>query len=44
MGHDAEFVQGRLSIEEHNVSVYQVPFHDVAQPKLLSYLLAVSVF
>lgn len=44
MGHNAEFVQGRLSIEEHDVSVYQVPFHDVTKPELLSYLLTVSIF
>lgn len=44
MGHDAEFVQGWLSIEEHNVSIDHVPFHNVAVPELLSYLLTVSVF
>lgn len=29
MGHDAEFVQRRLSVEEDNVSIFQVPFHNV---------------
>lgn len=41
--HDAELVQGRLPIEEHNVAIDQVPFYQVAQPQLLSNLLAVSI-
>lgn len=41
--HDAELVQGRLAIEENDVAVDQVPLHQVAQPQLLSNLLAVSV-
>lgn len=41
--HDAELVQGRLPIEEHDVAVDQVPLHQVAQPQLLSNLLAVSI-
>lgn len=44
MGHDAEFVQGRLSIEEHDVSIDQVPLHDVTESELLSDLLTVSIF
>lgn len=44
MGHDAEFVQGWLSIEEHDVSIDQVPLHDVTESELLSYLLTVSIF
>lgn len=44
MGHDAEFVQGGLSIEKDDVSVYHVPFHHIAKPQLLSDLLTVSIF
>lgn len=44
VGHDAEFVQRRLSIEEDNVAIHQVPFHHVTKPQLLSYLLTVSIF
>ena len=30
MGHDAEFVQRRLPVEQNHVSVYQMPFHQVS--------------
>lgn len=44
MSHDAEFVQRGLSVEEDDVSVYQVPFNHIANPQLLSDLVTVSIF
>lgn len=43
VGHDAELVQGGLPVEEHDVAVDHVSLHEVADPELLSDLLAVSV-
>lgn len=44
VSHDAEFVQRGLSIEEDDVSVYQVSFNDITKPQLLSDFLTVSIF
>lgn len=43
MGHDAEFVQRGLSIEEDNVSINEMPFHHITEPQLLSHLLSISI-
>lgn len=44
VGHNAEFVERRLSIEEDDVSVYHVPFHHVAEPQFLSDLFTIPIF
>ena len=43
VSHDAELVQGGLSVKQHNVPVDHVSLHHVPKPQLLGHLIPVSV-
>ena len=42
VGHDGDLVQGRLSIEQNDVTVFHVPFHYVTVAEVFCRLLAIS--
>jgi hypothetical protein len=43
VGHDGQFVQGRLTVEQYDVSIDQMSLHDVANLQLLCNGFAVTV-